>query len=161
MFVFAGWVAGIRISDLLLLLWRHFNAIQLDFTIKKTNTQLSIKVLNKGLAILEKYRSEKAKKIAFLFPVLAPDLNLNDPEHLDKAIGSATACINKNLKISPKKAKIDKNINFYVSRHTWATIALRKGVTLLAISKLLEHSNNQETMIYAKIVIPDLDKAKD
>ncbi|MBL0280347.1 MAG: tyrosine-type recombinase/integrase [Bacteroidetes bacterium] len=60
-----------------------------------------------------------------------------------------------------KKAEIDKNISFHVSRHTWATIALRKGVTLLAVSKLLGHSNIRETMIYAKIVNPDLDLAMD
>lgn len=161
MFVFAGWTAGIRISDLLLLQWKHFNGTQLDFTIKKTTTQLSIKVPNKGLSIIEKYRPEKADKNAFLFPVLSPELNLNDPEQVDRAISSATAYINKNLKVLAKKAKIDKSISFHVSRHTWATIALRKGVTLLAVSKLLGHSNIRETMIYAKIVNPDLDLAMD
>lgn len=161
MFVFAGWTAGIRISDLLLLQWKHFNGIQLDFTIKKTTTQLSIKVPNKGLSIIEKYKPEKPNKNAFLFPVFTEDLNLNDPVEVDRAISGATSYINKNLKILANKAKIDKNISFHVSRHTWATIALRKGVTLLAVSKLLGHSNIRETMIYAKIVNPDLDLAMD
>ena len=133
----------------------------MDFTIKKTTTQLSIKVPNTGLAIIEKYKPEKANKNAFLFPVLSPELDLNDPEKVDKAISNATAYINKNLKILAEKAKIDKKISFHVSRHTWATIALRRKVTLLAVSKLLGHSNIRETMIYAKIVNPDLDKEMD
>ena len=161
MFVFAGWTAGIRISDLLQLQWKNFNGTQLDFTIKKTKTQLSIKVPNKGLALINKYKPEKPNKNAFLFPVFSEELDLNNPVAVDQAISGATAYINKNLKILAKKAEIDKNISFHVSRHTWATIALRKGVTLLAVSKLLGHSNIRETMIYAKIVNPDLDLAMD
>ena len=133
----------------------------MDFTIKKTKTQLSIKVPNKGLALINKYKPEKPNKNAFLFPVFSEELDLNNPVAVDKAISGATAYINKNLKILAKKGKIDKNISFHVSRHTWATIALRKGVTLLAVSKLLGHSNIRETMIYAKIVNPDLDLAMD
>ena len=67
----------------------------------------------------------------------------------------------KNLKIISKLAEIDKNISFHLSRHTFATRALTKGISIDKVSKLLGHSSIKETQIYAKIINTELDKAMD
>ena len=60
MFVFASYAGGLRVSDMLQLQWKHFDGTNINFTIKKTNNQLSIKVPNKALEILKKYKKEDA-----------------------------------------------------------------------------------------------------
>ncbi len=97
----------------------------------------------------------------FLFPMLSDTLNIDDPRALDKAIGTATAYTNKNLKFIAKKAGIEKPLSFHISRHTWATRALRKGISIDKVSKLMGHAQIRETQIYAKIVSEELDRAMD
>jgi site-specific recombinase XerD len=161
MFVFASYAGGLRVSDMLQIQWKHFDGTNINFTIKKTGTQLSIKVPNKGLELINKHKPKKADKNAYIFPMLPSTLNLDDPKEVDSAISSATAYINKNLKFIAEKAEIDKPISFHISRHTWATRALKKGMSIDKVSKLMGHSAIKETQIYAKIVSSELDKAMD
>ena len=128
---------------------------------KKTGGQISIKVPNKALVILEKYRPENVSPNQFIFPIFPPDLNLDDPRALDTAISRCTALVNKNLYDIAKKTKMNKHLSFHISRHTWATRALRKGISIDKVSKLMGHAQIRETQIYAKIVNEELDKAMD
>ena len=160
MFIFASYAGGLRISDILKMKWNDFDGTHLHVVIKKTGVQVSIKVPNKGLEILNYYKSEKQIN-TFIFPVLNNTLNLENPVEADKAITSATAHINKNLKIIAKKVEIEKNLSFHVSRHTWAVRALQKGISIDKVSKIMAHSAIRETQIYAKIVNEDLDIAMD
>lgn len=159
MFVFASYTGGLRVSDMLLLQWKHFDGTNINFTIQKTGSQLSIKVPNKGLDILKKYKSKEPSSEDFIFPMLENDLNLKSPIDVDKGISRNTAIINKELKAIAKKAEIGKHISFHISRHTWATRALRKGISIDKVSKLMGHAAIRETQIYAKIVSEELDKA--
>ena len=161
MFVFASYAGGLRVSDVLQIKWKHFDGAKINFTIKKTGTQLSIKVPNVALAFIEKYKPKKKNPNAFIFPMLSEELDLTDIRAVDTAISGATAYINKNLKLLTKKAKIEKHISFHTSRHTWATRALSKGISIDKVSKLMGHSALRETQIYAKIVSSELDKAMD
>ena len=161
MFVFASYTGGLRVSDMLQIKWKHFDGVNINFTIMKTGTQLSIKVPNVALAFIEKYKPTKKNPNAFIFPMLSEDIDLKDARAVDRAISGATAYINKNLKLLTKKAKIEKHISFHTSRHTWATRALRKGISIDKVSKLMGHSAIRETQIYAKIVSSELDKAMD
>ena len=56
------------------------------------------------------------------------------------------------LQIWVTKAGIQKHVSFHVSRHTFATIALRASKDLYVVSKLLGHKDIKHTQIYAKIV---------
>jgi len=161
MFVFACYAGGIRVSDLLQLKWKDFDGSNLNITMKKTGGQISIKVPNKALVILEKYRPENVSPNQFIFPIFPPDLNLDDPRALDTAISRCTALVNKNLYDIAKKTKMNKHLSFHISRHTWATRALRKGISIDKVSKLMGHAQIRETQIYAKIVNEELDKAMD
>jgi len=161
MFVFAAYTGGLRVSDMLQIKWKHFDGTNINFTIQKTGTQLSIKLPNKALELLNKYKPKKKNHDAFIFPMLSKDLDLKDLRAVDSAISSATAYINKNLKTLAETAKLNKHISFHTSRHTWATRALRKGISIDKVSKLMGHSQIKETMIYAKIVNEELDKAMD
>ena len=161
MFIFAAYTGGIRVSDILKLQWKDFDGSHLLLVIKKTGVQVSIKVPNKGLEILASLKGRAYHPDAFIFPMLPKGLNLNDPEAVDTAINRSTAYINKNLKIMAKAVGIRKNLSFHISRHSFAVRALRKGISIDKVSRLLAHSNIRETQIYAKVVNEELDKAMD
>ncbi len=161
MFVFAAYSGGIRISDMLLMKWKQFDGTHIHITIKKTGSQLSLKLPQRALDILFTYQPDKNKPDQFIFPVLPSDLDLSDPVAVDTAISRGTALVNKSLNAITEKAKINKHISFHISRHTWATQALRKGISIDKVSRLMGHANIRETQIYAKIVSEELDKAMD
>ena len=161
MFVFSAYSGGLRVSDMLQLQWKHFDGSNVNFTIKKTNNQLSIKIPNKGLEILSKYKKEDTKSNDYIFNMLPPNTFKLTAKEIDDAISSATAHINKNLKLITKETDIEKNISFHIARHTWATRALRKGISIDKVSKLMGHAAIKETQVYAKIVNSELDKAMD
>ena len=161
MFIFAAYAGGLRVSDTLLLKWQYFDGLHINFTIQKTGNQLSIKLPNTAIDIINKYKLKQTNKQAFIFPMLPNELDLKDAREVDSAISSSTAYINKNLKILAQKAGLEKPLSFHISRHTWATRALRKGISIDKVSKLMGHAAIKETQIYAKIVNEELDKAMD
>jgi integrase/recombinase XerD len=130
-------------------------------TFRKTGGQLSIKLPNKALHIIQIYQTKKSKPNEFIFPILSVDLDFDNARAVDGAISNATAYTNKNLKLISGKAGLNKNISFHTSRHTFATRALTKGMSIDKVSKLMGHAAIRETQIYAKIVSEELDKAMD
>jgi integrase len=161
MFVFAAYTGGLRVSDMLKLKWKNFDKTHIHITVKKTAGQLSIKVPDKSFSIIEKYKSKKFNKEHYVFPMLPNDLDENDVVALDNEISKGTALINKSLKALEDDIELGKHISFHISRHTWATRALRKGISIDKVSKLMGHAQIKETQIYAKIVSSELDKAMD
>jgi integrase/recombinase XerD len=161
MFIFACYAGGPRISDILTMKWQQYDGMYIQYTSMKTITQVEIKLPNKALEIVKKHRPDDVDGNHFLFPMLNNELDMNDAKYLDTSITKANSYINKNLIDIGKKANIDKHISFHVSRHTWATRALRKGITIEKVAKILGHADLRQTLIYAKIIGEDLDKAMD
>jgi integrase/recombinase XerD len=161
MFVFACYAGGPRISDLLTMKWNQYDGVHIQFTSMKTITQVEIKLPDKALAIIKKHRPDEVDGNHFLFPMLDNNLDMNHARYLDTSISRANSYINKNLVEIGKKAKIDKYISFHVSRHTWATRALRKGISIEKVAKILGLTNLRQVLVYAKIIGEDLDKVMD
>lgn len=161
MFIFASYTGGLRISDVLKLQWQNYDGSHIHISIHKTKSQLSIKLPNKAIEIITRYKKYEHKPTDFIFPMLDNDTDLTNPEEAYSQISSATAYVNKNLKLIAKKAKVEKPLSFHISRHTWATRALKKGISIDKVSKLMGHAQLRETQIYAKIVNEELDKAMD
>ena len=159
MFIFASYAGGLRVSDMLQLKWKSFDGNHLHYTVKKTGQQLTMKLPNPAMEIISHYKPKKSSPEQFIFPMLPADLNMKDPFQVDRQISIATSYINKNLKIIAQKVGIDKPLSFHISRHTWATRALLKGISIDKVSKIMGHAAIRETQIYAKIVNVELDKA--
>jgi len=159
MFVFSAYTGGLRVSDILQLTWKDFDGLNINFTIRKTHQQLSIRLPEKSQLILNKYLKYKQKINDFIFPMLKISPANKDARELDNAISKATAYTNKNLKIIAFMSDIEKPISFHISRHTFATRALRKGISIDKVSKLMGHAAIKETQVYAKIVNEELDRA--
>lgn len=161
-YIFAIYACGIRISDILQLRWKNFDGTHLNLTTQKTKELLRIKLPLRALQILDYYANSQPERTEadFIFPFLKNSVEYT-PELLFKAISSNTAYANKNLKTIADKAGVSKNVSFHTSRHTFATRALRKGIRIEYVSKLMSHASIRTTQVYTKIVNEELDSAMD
>jgi site-specific recombinase XerD len=55
------------------------------------------------------------------------------------------------LRSCGKAAKLTKPISFHKVRHSFAVLAIREGVDIFTLSKLLGHSDVAVTQIYGKV----------
>lgn len=99
---------------------------------EKTDMDYFIPMMEIPKKILEKYKSYIFKD-GKLLPVK----------------GSLT--VNRHLKEIAEVCGIKKHLTFHLSRHTFATLTMSKGVSLESVSKMLGHKNIQTTQIYAKM----------
>jgi len=161
MFVFTTYAGGLRVSDLVSLRWSNFDGSHIYSTARKTTSQVAIKLPQKAIAILDKYKANSIVSNNFIFPVISNENEPKDAFEWDLAISRATAYYNKNLKIIANKTGLNKNLSSHIGRHTFATRALTKGISIDKVSKLLGHSAIRQTQIYAKIIGKELDNAMD
>jgi len=157
-YIFATYAGGLRISDIFQLKWSQFDGERILVTTQKTKNIVSVKLPNKAIEIIEFYKPEKILPSNYIFPFLK-NFDFTNKELLFNAISSHTAYTNSDLKEIAKMVGIDKRIHFHTSRHTFATRALKKGMRIEYVSKLLGHNSIKTTQIYAKIVNEELDKA--
>jgi len=144
-FLFSFYNAGIRISDILLMAWDNIKDDRLVYTMYKTNKIHSLKLKEKPLAILEKY---KGRGESYIFPFFSDRYDYSDPMFLHNQIGAKTALINKYLKEIGKKAGINKKITTHTARHSFADIARQKTDNIYNLSKTLGHSSIKVTEAY-------------
>lgn len=144
-FLFSFYNAGIRISDILMMTWDNIRDGRLVYKMYKTNRVLSMKLKDKPLAILEKY---KGKSESYIFPFFSDRYDYSDPLFLHNQIGSKTALINKYLKQIATKAEISKTITTHTARHSFADLVRHKTDNLYDISKTLGHSSLRVTEAY-------------
>lgn len=68
---------------------------------------------------------------------------------------------NRHLNLIEKRIGLTQHITTHVARHTFATLALSKGVRIEVVSKMLGHTNIKTTQIYAKILAKDVEDGFD
>ncbi len=131
-FLFACYT-GLRYSDIVTLQWDDIKKENEHTFIKKAMIKTRQEVIVPIGKSAKKYLPKK-KNNKYVFDLPIP------------------TAINKVLKAWAKQAKIDKNLHFHVSRHTFATSLLTKGADLYSVSKLLGHADISTTQVYAEIV---------
>ncbi len=156
--LFQFYSGGLRISDILLLKWNQIDDGRIYVNIKKTNTQITHMLNENALTLLEKFYTDEARPNDYVFSMLPKNFDENSLRELDTNISRATAKINKDLKIIAWYSNIDKPLSTHIMRHTFATIALSKGIRTDVLQKVLGHSNIRETQIYAKMLNQTVDE---
>jgi integrase len=144
-FLFSYYNAGIRISDILLMTWDNIHNDRLVYKMYKTNKVHSMKLKDKPLAILDKYRKMGS---SFIFPFFSDRYDYTDPMYLHKQISSKTTMFNRYLKEIATAAKISKKITTHTARHSFADIARQKTDNIYNLSKTLGHSSLKVTEAY-------------
>lgn len=88
----------------------------------------------------------------FVFGYLKFDSANPGSKELTKAIGAATASINRSLKTIASMAGLSKPISTHIGRHSFATMLLTSGIDLPVIQELMGHHDVKVTQIYAKVI---------
>ena len=160
-YVFSCYAGGLRISDIFRLKWQNFDGERIVLDTQKATNTVSIKLPDKALQIINLYKTQESQQSDYIFPFLKNDVDYSDLKFYYRTTSSLTAATNNDLRDIATMAGITKHIHFHTARHTFATLALKKGIRVEYVSKLLGHTDIKTTQIYAKIVNEELDKAMD
>lgn len=145
-FMFSFYCAGIRFSDVCTLKPSNIIDGRLRYKMQKTENEKSIKLYPQALKILEYYNTNDKK--SYIFPIL--DKVYKDVFTLKSKISSRNVIINRDLKEIARLAGIEENLSFHISRHSFANVALKKGMSIYSLSKSLGHAELKITETYIK-----------
>lgn len=138
------YLMGISFSDLATLKMENIIDGRIEYRRHKTGRLYSIKIVDMLQKILDNYINDKEKQ-DYIFPIIQrPD----DSQLIHRDIKNEIKKYNKNLKGIANKGEININLTSYTCRHSWATIAKRKGVPTAIISEGLGHTSEQTTQVY-------------
>lgn len=154
MFFFAFHACGLRVVDVMTLQWRHvnFDKKELRKIMIKTNTRHVIPLSEPAIHILRHWQ-EKRPNSKFVFDLVKDDLDLDDSEALYKTRNNATRCINQSLNVVGEHIGLNFSLTMHVARHTFAVVALNKGLSMSVVSRLLGHGSTDITeRVYAKFL---------
>ena len=105
---------------------------------QKTKINFQAKLLPKALEILKEYGTHEDGR---------PVFNIGN-----------YCTVNNRLKRVGIDCGVSNNLTFHVARHTFATIALSKGMSMESLKSILGHTDIHTTEIYAKITTKRLEK---
>ena len=156
MFLFSFHACGLRVSDIVTLEWSHIDweRQELSKNLVKGKVPHTIPLTDAALEIL-KQRQEKNLNRRFVFNLLDSTFDTSDAALLDKKIKSKNRILQTSLNEVGNKMGLPFHLSMHVARHTFAVMALNRGVTIHMISRLLGHSSILTTeKVYAEF-LPD------
>lgn len=149
-----GLLTGLRISDIERLEARHV-------TLSRATDALSGESVVQGGVIRITVRKTKQELRLPLSRVAAGLLADKIAEHPTGKLFRLPShgVINQRIKEWAMQAGIGKHITFHVSRHTFATLSLSRGGSLLAVSRYLGHASVGTTQVYLHLIDGQLEAA--
>lgn len=137
---------GLGYAEVKTLRWAQIKNNRLVTKRAKTNKKIELKLKDSLISILGEPKGNK-------------DLIFNFESKNGKIISDNG--INKCLKNWVKRAKIDKHITYYCSRHTFAVQLLSYGANLKTVADALGHSDTRNTIKYLNYIDSLKDEAVD
>ncbi|NIK91165.1 tyrosine-type recombinase/integrase [Mangrovimonas sp. CR14] len=133
-----GCYTGLRFSDISNLKWKNITEEGIQLKQTKTKSTVYIPLNENSRNILESQKKDSE----FVF-------NLSN----------YNSSSNRTLKKLIDVTSIDKDVSFHTARHTFATLLITHGVNIYTVSKLLGHKDINSTLVYAKVVNEEKEKA--
>ena len=137
LFMFSFYMRGISFIDMANLRKSNVKNNYIVYSRSKTRQMLTIKLEACMMEIIVRYESQTIDD--YLLPVYTAQ-NRDNTSQLRNH--------NKRLKRISDLLGLEKPLSSYVSRHTWATLALHKGISIEVISESMGHENETTTRIY-------------
>ena len=118
----------------------------------KTKTPMSVEILDTAKEMINRLRSNQDShpdSPDYLFDILRSDKKRTD-ERAYREYQSALRRFNNRLKDLARALRLKSPVTSYTLRHSWATTAKYRGVSIEMISESLGHKSIKTTQIYLK-----------
>ncbi|WP_303186577.1 site-specific integrase [Bacteroides finegoldii] len=118
----------------------------------KTKTPMSVEVLDSAMVKIDRLRSVRKSQPGcpdYLLDILCGDKSRKD-EKAYREYQSALRWFNNSLKELARALHLKSPVTSYTLRHSWATIAKYRGVSIEMISEALGHKSIKNTQTYLK-----------
>lgn len=156
--LFSFYLAGIRISDVFRIKWKDCIDHRLSYVMGKNGKVVSLKLPDKAIAILDRYKPEKPNYEGYVFGVLSEE-HEGKPKLVYQKLLNGTHRTNKSLKAIAKRLEIKKKLSCHISRHTFGYITGDK-ISPQMLQKLYRHTDIKTTMGYqSNFIHQDVDDA--
>jgi len=153
-FMLSFYMRGMSFIDLAYLKKADLKNGTVTYRRHKTGQKLSIRWTEQMQEILDKYPGNKTE---YLFPVITSCKSNPRNQYRNRHY-----MVNKNLKTVALKLGLEVALTTYVARHSWASIARAKGISVGIISEGLGHDSELTTRIYlASLDTSAVDRAND
>jgi integrase len=144
LFMFSFYTQGMSFSDMANLKKENIRDDFILYNRKKTGQAIAVELENCMKKIIGRYFDPDSDLI---FPVLREYAESGEFIRWQKT-RAALASFNRNLNRLARRTGIGSRLTSYVSRHSWASIASQKGVSIATISKGMGHESEKTTRIY-------------
>lgn len=142
-FLFSFYTMGASFVDVALLKLSDIRDGRIFYKRRKTGHLHSIP-MSKPLQVIIDTQTKRKTDRDYIFDVVRSD----DPAVQAVQIRDELRRYNRTLKEIGELCGLNTPLTSYVSRHTYATIAKRKGVPIAVISEALGHSSEEVTQVY-------------
>lgn len=142
---------GINFKDIILL--RESNFVKNEIRLKREKTKhkdkrdIVISVTEPLKELIDRNRIFSLVKNPLIFDIISEQDSL---EEQNKKLRQFIKTTNKYLKRIALKLNLSMDVTTYTARHSYATVALRQGITVSEISEALGHTNITTTENYLK-----------
>ncbi len=138
---------GMNFTDMANLKMTDINTTQFLYTRAKTHKDYHISLTKEIKQIIDYYLN-KFPKNEYVFPILNETHNTIERKYYK--VQRELKILNKNLKTMIKKINPEFNLTSYSSRHSFASILRKKGVSIEVIQELMGHADLKTTEIYVE-----------
>ena len=143
---------GMSFADLAHLEKSSLDSNVLRYNRVKTKTPMSVEVLDSAREMIEQLRNKQESLPDcpdYLFDILRGDKKRKDVASY-REYQSALRRFNSDLKDLARALHLKSPVSSYTFRHSWATTAKYRGVSIEMISESLGHKSIKTTQIYLK-----------
>lgn len=147
LFLFSYYTRGMSFVDMAYLKKKDIRNDTIYYFRSKTKQLLQIKIIEPLRKLIDKYRSDGE----FVLPILRID-----GADLYEQYRAALRRHNNHLKKLALCLNLSCSLTSYVARHTWATIAKYRGISVSVISEGLGHSSEKMTYTYLAALDPSI-----
>lgn len=153
LFMFSFYSRGMPLVDVLNFRRKDIDNNSFHYFRRKTKTLIKVGLTPQIQQIIDKHHSDGE----YVFPFLN---SKNSAQENYKKYRNILVWQNNMLKKIAHMVGVSQNLTTYVARHSWATVAKEKGISVAIISEGLGHSSESVTNVYLKSFAQDvLDQA--
>lgn len=138
LWMFSFYCRGMAFVDMCYLKKENIMGDTISYHRHKTGQLLQIKIEAPLQNLILKYRDKASE---YLLPMLRENDSYQGYRYIQR-------CLNKRIKKIGVMIGHDVPLTFYVARHTWATLARDKGISVSIISEGMGHTSEKTTYIY-------------